>query len=113
MPRRNLSPSARLRDPARRASDGRGTTGTPRLALLGAAAAAWFTGWFLFLPRFVPDYFAWAIEPRFAQAFIGAGYQVRTAFVSTPHDGRAPAGLAPENARFVLTYALPSLSAEP
>ena len=48
--------------------------------LLGAAAAAWFAVWFLFFPQFVPDYFAWDIEPRFAQAFIGAGYVFRTAF---------------------------------
>ena len=48
--------------------------------LLGAAAAAWFAVWFLFFPQFVPDYFAWDIEPRFAQVFIGAGYVFRTFF---------------------------------
>lgn len=48
--------------------------------LLGAAAAAWFAVWFLLFPQFVPDYFAWDIEPRFAQVFIGAGYVFRTAF---------------------------------
>src|SRR4029078_6352346 len=48
--------------------------------LLGAAAAAWFPGWFLFSPQFIPDYCAWDIEPRFAQLFIGAGYVFRTFF---------------------------------
>ena len=48
--------------------------------LLGAAAAAWFAIWFLFFPQFVPAYFAWDVEPRFAQVFIGAGYVFRTAF---------------------------------
>jgi hypothetical protein len=48
--------------------------------LLGAAAAAWFAIWMLFFPQYVPDYFAWDVEPRYAQAFIGAGYIFRTAF---------------------------------
>ena len=48
--------------------------------LLGAAAAAWFAVWFLFFPEYVPPYFAWDIEPRFAQVFIGAGYVFRTFF---------------------------------
>lgn len=48
--------------------------------LLGASTAAWFAIWFLFFPQFVPGYFAWDIEPRFAQVFIGAGYVFRTAF---------------------------------
>jgi hypothetical protein len=48
--------------------------------LLGAAAAAWFAIWMLFFPQFVPHYFAWDVEPRYAQAFIGAGYVFRTAF---------------------------------
>src|SRR5262245_56130678 len=48
--------------------------------LLGAAAAAWFAIWFLFFPQFIPTYFAWDIEPRFAQLFLGAGYVFRTAF---------------------------------
>ncbi|HEV8490226.1 MAG TPA: hypothetical protein VGQ58_10610 [Candidatus Limnocylindrales bacterium] len=48
--------------------------------LLGAAAAAWFAIWMLFFPQLVPDYFAWDVQPRFAQAFIGAGYVFRTAF---------------------------------
>jgi len=46
--------------------------------LLGAAAAAWFAIWMLFFPQFVPDYFAWDVHPRAAQAFIGAGYIFRT-----------------------------------
>ena len=48
--------------------------------LLGAAAAAWFAIWFLFFPQYIKPYFAWDIEPRFAQVFIGAGYVFRTAF---------------------------------
>jgi hypothetical protein len=59
-------------DTARRARLGWG--------LLGAAAAAWFAVWFLAFPQLVPDYFAWDIQPRFAQVFIGAGYIFRTAF---------------------------------
>jgi hypothetical protein len=47
---------------------------------LGAAAAAWFAVWMLFFPQFVPTHFAWDVQPRYAQAFIGAGYVFRTAF---------------------------------
>jgi hypothetical protein len=48
--------------------------------ILGAAAAAWFAIWMLAFPQFVADYFAWDVHPRYAQAFIGAGYIFRTAF---------------------------------
>ena len=48
--------------------------------VLGAAAAAWFAVWMLAFPQFVPDYFAWDVQPRYAQAFIGAGYVFRTLF---------------------------------
>ncbi len=48
--------------------------------ILGAAAAAWFAIWMLFFPQFVPQYFAWDVHPRAAQAFIGAGYIFRTFF---------------------------------
>jgi len=48
--------------------------------LLGAAAAAWFAVWMLFFPDLVADYFAWDVHPRYAMAFIGAGYIFRTAF---------------------------------
>ena len=48
--------------------------------ILGAAAAAWFAIWMLFFPQYVPDYFAWNVHPRYAQAFIGAGYVFRTFF---------------------------------
>ncbi len=48
--------------------------------LLGAAAAAWFAVWMLFFPQYVPKYFAWDAEGRYAQAFIAAGYIFRTAF---------------------------------
>jgi hypothetical protein len=47
---------------------------------LGAIAAAWFAVWMLFFPQYVPDYFAWDAEPRYAQVFIGAGYIFRTLF---------------------------------
>src|SRR6185369_15339099 len=70
-----------------RGSVGRGRVGmdTARRSrmgwgLLGAAAAAWFAIWFLLFPQFIRPYFAWDIEPRFAQVFIGAGYVFRTAF---------------------------------
>ena len=48
--------------------------------ILGAIAAATFAVWMLFFPQYVPDYFAWDVHPRYAQAFIGAGYIFRTAF---------------------------------
>ena len=47
---------------------------------LGATAAAWFAIWMLFFPQFVPEFFAWNVVPRYAQAFIGAGYIFRTLF---------------------------------
>jgi hypothetical protein len=47
---------------------------------LGAAAAAWFAIWMLFFPDTVAEYFAWNVHPRYAQAFIGAGYIFRTFF---------------------------------
>lgn len=54
---------------------------TQRLwGILGAGAAAWFAIWMLFFPQFVPTHFAWDVEPRFAQVFIGAGYIFRTFF---------------------------------
>jgi hypothetical protein len=71
------------------ARDLRTTTGEPierpavsqRLwGVLGAMAAATFAVWMLFFPQYVPQYFAWDVHPRFAQAFIAAGYVFRTAF---------------------------------
>lgn len=47
---------------------------------LGAAAAAWFAVWMLLFPQFVPTHFAWDVQPRYAQVFIGAGYIFRTLF---------------------------------
>ncbi len=47
--------------------------------LFGAPWAAAFAVWFLFFPNLVPQ-FAWDIQPRLAQVFIGAGYIFRTAF---------------------------------
>jgi hypothetical protein len=48
--------------------------------ILGATAAAWFAIWMLFFPDLVKPYFAWDVHPRYAQAFVGAGYIFRTAF---------------------------------
>jgi hypothetical protein len=48
--------------------------------ILGALAAAWFAGWMLLFPQQVPTHFAWDVQPRYAQAFIGAGYIFRTLF---------------------------------
>jgi hypothetical protein len=45
--------------------------------LLGAAAAAWFAVWMLFFPDLVAGTFAWDVHPRYAMAFIGAGYIFR------------------------------------
>jgi hypothetical protein len=56
------------------------TRGRLAWGLLGAAAAAWFAIWMLLFPQYVADYFAWNVHPRYAQAFIGAGYVFRTAF---------------------------------
>lgn len=48
--------------------------------LLGATAAAAFAVWMFFFPDTIAFYFAWDVKPRYAQAFIGAGYVFRTAF---------------------------------
>jgi hypothetical protein len=48
--------------------------------IVGAATAFTFAVWMLLFPQFVPTHFAWDVQPRFAQAFIGAGYLFRTAF---------------------------------
>jgi hypothetical protein len=47
---------------------------------LGAVAAGAFSVWMFIFPDTVPRYFAWDVQPRYAQAFIGAGYLFRTAF---------------------------------
>ena len=47
---------------------------------LGAVAAGAFSVWMFVFPDTVPRYFAWDVQPRYAQAFIGAGYLFRTAF---------------------------------
>ena len=46
----------------------------------GALLAAVFAVWMLFFPQFIPTAFAWDVQPRAAQAFIGAGYLFRTYF---------------------------------
>jgi hypothetical protein len=48
--------------------------------VVGAATAAWFAVWMLVFPQYVPGFFAWDVQPRYAQAFIGAGYIFRTLF---------------------------------
>lgn len=48
--------------------------------ILGATAAASFAIWMFFFPGSIADKFAWNVHPRYAQAFIGAGYIFRTAF---------------------------------
>jgi len=48
--------------------------------VLGAAAAGLFAVWMLFFPDLVAGRFAWDVHPRYAMAFIGAGYIFRTAF---------------------------------
>jgi hypothetical protein len=47
--------------------------------VLGAAVAALFAVWMLFFPNLVP-LFAWNVQPRLAQVFIGVGYIFRTVF---------------------------------
>ena len=42
--------------------------------------AAVFAIWMFFFPEAIPDHFAWIVEPRLAQVFIGAGYIFRTGF---------------------------------
>ena len=49
-------------------------------AILGVLLAAAFAVWMFFFPQFIPSHFAWVVEPRLAQAFIGAGYVFRTLF---------------------------------
>ncbi len=47
---------------------------------MGAFFAAVFALWMFFFPSLIPSHFAWVVEPRLAQAFIGAGYVFRTFF---------------------------------
>lgn len=51
-----------------------------RWGLVGAFFAALFALWMFFFPSLIPGRFAWVVEPRLAQAFIGAGYIFRTFF---------------------------------
>lgn len=46
----------------------------------GAAIAAVFAVWMLFFPELALSHFAWPVEPRQTQIFIGAGYIFRTGF---------------------------------
>lgn len=56
------------------------THGLRLWGVLGALLAALFSVWMLFFPDLVAPRFAWVVEPRLAQVFIGAGYAFRTAF---------------------------------
>lgn len=66
--------------------------------VIGAAVAGLFAVWMFFFPSLIAPHFAWVVEPRLAQAFIGAGYIFRTAFflqfVFARSPTRAYAGLA-------------------
>jgi hypothetical protein len=57
--------------------------GLKRWGLGGAFIAAVFAVWMLFFPELAVTHFAWAVEPRQSQIFIGAGYIFRTAFFLT------------------------------
>lgn len=46
----------------------------------GGAIAAVFAVWLLFFPELAISNFAWPVEPRLSQIFIGAGYVFRTGF---------------------------------
>jgi hypothetical protein len=48
--------------------------------ILGATAAFAFAVWMFFFPESIPERFAWDVQPRLSQAFIGAGYVFRTLF---------------------------------
>ncbi len=47
---------------------------------IGALVAAVFALWMFFFPEYIPVHFAWNVQPRMAQAFIGAGYVFRVFF---------------------------------
>jgi hypothetical protein len=46
----------------------------------GGLIAATFAVWMFFFPELAVSHFAWPVEPRLSQIFIGAGYVFRTAF---------------------------------
>lgn len=48
--------------------------------VLGGTTAAVFAVWLILLPDTVTTYFAWDVQPRMTQLFVGAGYIFRTAF---------------------------------
>lgn len=57
--------------------------GLKRWGLGGGFIAAVFAIWMFFFPELAVSHFAWPVEPRLAQIFIGAGYIFRTAFFLT------------------------------
>jgi hypothetical protein len=48
--------------------------------VVGALLAGVFAVWMLFFPQSIPTAFAWNVQPRAAQVFIGAGYVFRVYF---------------------------------
>lgn len=46
----------------------------------GGLIAATFAVWMFFFPELAVSHFAWPVEPRLSQIFIGAGYVFRTGF---------------------------------
>ena len=46
----------------------------------GGLIAAVFAVWMFFFPELAVSHFAWPVEPRLTQIFIGAGYIFRTGF---------------------------------
>ncbi len=59
------------------------THGLKFWGLGGALIAAVFAVWMLLFPDLAVSHFAWPVEPRLSQVFIGAGYIFRTAFFLT------------------------------
>lgn len=57
--------------------------GLKRWGIGGGLIAAVFAIWMLFFPELAITHFAWPVEPRLAQIFIGAGYIFRTGFFFT------------------------------
>ncbi len=56
------------------------THGLRRWGFGGGLIAATFAVWMFSFPELAVSHFAWPVEPRLAQIFIGAGYVFRTGF---------------------------------
>ncbi len=59
------------------------THGLKRWGIGGGLIALAFAIWMFFFPDLAVSHFAWAVEPRLSQIFIGAGYVFRTGFFFT------------------------------